>query len=233
MTIPDEYRKSIIMTEDELAQEIIWATDAYCDELFDVGLGECIIAGYSRLVCDVERFRNDDLEPCAKAGNGVFYTHTVRGKRIRYENVDLKNKVLRDIYDKHHERLAILVNKMLEENEFCLIIDGHSFPNDPILGDDLPDFCIGTEDFHTPDILIDVAMKVIESAGYSVEINRPFSGSIVSSEHYKVDKRVMSVMIEVNKKLYLEDGTLIRSKEFERIKAVCGRVVKALAEAVV
>ena len=48
------------------------------------------------------------------------------------------------------------VDESLSANDHCLIIDGHSFPA-LLLTYELeqtafrPDFCLGTDDFHTPE----------------------------------------------------------------------------------
>ena len=43
---------------------------------------------------------------------------------------------------------------------------------------------------------------MFEAFGYRVAIDSPFSGTIVPLKHYHKDKRVESVMIEVNRSLY-------------------------------
>ena len=67
--IPDEYLIGIVMSEEELRQEVVWSTDMYCDELFDTGFGMTVKAPFSRLACDVERFRDDSEE---LFGQGLF-----------------------------------------------------------------------------------------------------------------------------------------------------------------
>ena len=46
--------------------------------------------------------------------------------------------------------------------------------------------------------------------GYSVSINSPFSGTIVPLKHYLKDRRVSSIMIEVNRSLYDDRGGFSR-----------------------
>ncbi|MCL2499095.1 MAG: N-formylglutamate amidohydrolase [Defluviitaleaceae bacterium] len=229
--IPVEYKSGFLLSDDALAREVLWSVDAYCDELFDAGIGKRVVAEYNRLVCDPERFRDDALEENAKKGNGFFYTNTLRGLPLRREDPALKHKVLTQIYDKHHEKLTRAVGEALREFGRCLIIDGHSFSDDPYLGEDLPDFCIGTDACHTPLALAETAVDFLRSFGYTVEVNRPFSGSIVPMAYYGKDKRVTTLMIEVNKRLYLEGATLTKSKDFDKIRKVCIQTIKTLMEA--
>ena len=44
-------------------------TDWYTDELFDFGFGDRLVYPVSRLVCDPERFRDDEREEMAQIGN--------------------------------------------------------------------------------------------------------------------------------------------------------------------
>jgi len=226
--IPKEYLQGICLSEKELHDEIIWSTDSYCDELFYSDFGIPVIAPYSRLACDVERFRDDKKEEGAKNGNGAFYTHTQRGQKFRLYNAALRDKALREIYDLHHKKLTDAVDKVLEENDFCLIIDGHSFNDDPFIGDDLPDFCIGADEYHTPTELVKDVLTFLTDEGYHVGVNYPYSGSMVPMKYYKTDECVLSVMIEVNKRLYLNKGTFDKSDGFDRRRQLCLQVVDSI-----
>ncbi len=81
-----------------------------------------------------------------------------------------------------------------------------------------PNICIGTDEFHTPDWLTDKAMDLFQKAGYSVAVNRPYSGSIVPLYYYQVDKRVASIMIEINRGLYMDEETGLKTPEFSSVK---------------
>jgi len=47
----------------------------------------------------------------------------------------------------------------------------------------------------------------LRSQGFSAEVNRPFAGTLVPSEYYERDARVWSVMIEINRSLYMDEQT--------------------------
>lgn len=223
--IPNEYRGTILLSNDELQREIITMTDAFCDQLYDMpGVGARIIAPVSRLVCDMERFRDDEQEPCAQKGQGLMYTHTQGGRRLREYDNALRDKVLANFYDPHHARLTAAVDAALERYGKCLIIDGHSF-YDP----DMPDFDIGTDSFHTPVQLGDALCKKVEELGFSQIKNVPYSGTITPMKHYGKDKRVASVMIETNRKLYQQVGRFEKNTEFEKIRAVCHELMRCAA----
>ena len=222
--IPDEYRQSILLSDDELRKEIVSMTDAFCDELYNFPGGDIITAPVSRLVCDMERFRDDEHEPCAKKGQGLMYTHTSDGRQLRKYDSALREKVLAEYYDPHHARLTAAVDTALERYGKCLIIDGHSFPDAG-----MPDFDIGTDDFHTPPDLRDALCKRVGDLGFSHAINIPYSGTITPMKHYGKDKRVMSVMIETNRKLYQQPGKFEKNADFEEIRAACRELIRCAA----
>ena len=53
--------------------EMLKLTDWYTDDLFYSENNEMIIAEFSRICCDPERFTDDNLEVMAQYGMGVLY----------------------------------------------------------------------------------------------------------------------------------------------------------------
>lgn len=94
-----------------------------------------------------------------------------------------------------------------------------------------PDFCIGTDEYHTPPQLVDIATQYLERAGYSVAINRPFAGTIVPMAHYHANASVSSLMIEVSRGLYMDEATGEQRPDFEAIASVLRRLLSVLAAA--
>ena len=204
-----------------LHKELLPMTDWYTDELFVNGIGTPIIAPVSRIICDTERFRNDEDEPMAKIGMGVCYriTHDLK----KTWNPCYKQWVLENVYDVHHSKLKEAVDEALLEYNRALILDCHSFspvplPYEPDQNPDRPDICIGTDDFHTPKELIEITYQFFRDKGYSVKINSPYSGTIVPIKHLYKNRKVHSIMIELNRGLYLKGGTKERNDYFPTLK---------------
>ena len=109
-----------------LPHEIEVMTDWFCDELFDCGRDR-IVFPISRLVCDVERFRDDKQEIMADIGMGVTYRCTSTLEHLRSITEDEKGEILSQYYDSHHEKFERAVEKKLRTFGYCLIIDCHSF----------------------------------------------------------------------------------------------------------
>ncbi len=207
--IPDAERGAF---QCDLEDELLKMTDHYCNELF---CGDCpaVVFPVSRLVCDPERFRDDTQESMSAVGMGAVYTRTHNGALLRIVDDKSRDRILRMYYDPHHKALTDAVQAALDRNGCCLIVDGHSFPTKPLpyehdQNPHRPDFCIGTDPYHTPNELIETAARFLKTRGYSTAINAPFSGTLVPMRFYQKDRRVSSIMIEINRGLYMnEDGS--------------------------
>jgi len=233
--IPEQYGRSILLNDKQLWREKRRMTDAFCDDLYDApGFDVRVIAKYSRFVCDVERFRDDNLEARAKHGQGLMYTHTTLGKRLRVYDEQLREQILHEVYDPHHEKLTSAVDNALEKYGKCLIIDGHSFPSltpiKPLGIFTRPDFDIGTDSFHTPDNLRNALCSKVKELGYSVKVNTPFAGAITPMKHYGKDKRVYAVMFETNRRLYMNSKDMTKSADFDKTREVCHKLMQCAAD---
>jgi len=208
---------------EKIDREIIKLTDWFTDDLFSNEIDDAIITPFSRIFCDVERFAEDELEVMSNFGMGVLYEKFDDGKTLREVTQELRKRILKNFYWEHHETLSELVKTRLESNNSCLIVDCHSFPEKALnralnKSSFRPDFNIGTDSCHTPKKLIELSRRYFEELGYSLGIDEPYSGTMVPMEYYKKDGRVKSIMLEVNRKLYLL-GTE-KSEGFEKIKEV-------------
>jgi N-formylglutamate deformylase len=204
---------------DLVENEINLLTDWATDKIFDVAGTKQLIAPFSRIFCDVERFE-DDFEELYKVGRGFFYTHTDTGEILREDIQDSKKNIFEKYYKKHHETFENMVQATLDTNNFSIIIDCHSFTNTPFKTDvdqslDRPDICIGTDDFHTPNWLTNTLISSFDRYGFSSKVNSPYSGTIVPLKFYKKNDSVHSVMIEINRNLYMENNQVIPEKVLE------------------
>jgi len=220
--IPDAVKWQFALDTAELRTEVIKMTDHLTLDLFTAGVPACQIvrATVSRLVVDVERFADDSLEPMSASGMGVVYQQTSDGKPLRHPITVGDRQVLIDTYYKpHHARLSATTQQILEQSGGVLLIDAHSFSSTPLPCETdqqmpRPDICIGTDDFHTPKFLSDAFIAAFEAAGFDVRLNSPFSGAMVPMFHYRKESRLNAVMIEVNRKLYLNEATGLANENF-------------------
>ena len=234
MHIPEAIRAQFVPDDTALAQEVLQVTDAFTDELFDCP-GACrVIFPVSRLVVDVERFSHDPDEPMSRVGQGMIYTKTCMGEPLRRALSEEEHRYLKSAYyAPHHELLRRAVLEELLSGGRALIVDCHSFPSRPLPCDESqdesrPDCCIGTDVFHTPPGLVQAVESALRGSGYSVGINSPYSGSLVPSAYHGKNPNVRSVMIEVNRNLYMDEKTGAKSSDFEAVKDRIQALLKAL-----
>ena len=71
---------------------------------------------------------------------------------------------------------------------------------------------------------------MLESCDYSTARNKPFSGTIVPMKHYQKDRRVQSLMIEINRWLYLGGDYSVDSERVEALIELLRRVGEVLKE---
>jgi len=180
-------------------------TDWYTDELFTMGITShriaAVIGEVSRFDCDLERLIDDPLE---LEGRGILYSkshsHATRSLTAAQQEDFLRH------WCNYRERLR---GDLVPQS---LLIDCHSFPSS--IAD--IDICIGfNNDTSRP---ADETLRRIEQhfrqLGFSVGINTPYSNSIAPEVGFQYE----SVMIEVNKRLYLCEQNFILLPSAERVK---------------
>jgi N-formylglutamate deformylase len=235
--IPAEVRPAILLSDEDLATELLRMTDAYTDELFrlDPRLARTVTFPISRLVVDPERFPDDTVESMASRGMGAIYTRTSDGSPLRaLPDARERHALLAEHYEPHHHALAEAVAEALGGWRGALVVDCHSFPSVPLPYEtdqrrERPEICIGTDPYHSPASLVTAATEVFIGAGFATEIDRPFSGALVPEPFYGRDPRVWAIMIEVNRSLYMDERSGERLPSFDAIAAkVCESTVQVI-----
>jgi N-formylglutamate amidohydrolase len=89
--------------------------------------------------------------------------------------------------------------------------------------------CLGTDDYHTPEWLLDRALDLFRGFFDSVAVNRPYSGSIVP-EDYLRDDRVLSIMVEINRALYMDETTGAKLPCFDGTRIKVRKAITRLVE---
>lgn len=236
--IPDGIRDSLLLSPTELHNELLWMTDWYTDELFALTEKEAISIHYpvSRLVVDPERFPDDSSEPMAARGMGAVYTSTSQGASLRNEPTPIQRSVLIEkFYTPHHTALENAVGLTLDCFGYCLLVDCHSFSSHPLPYEldqqpDRPDICLGTDNFHTPGWLLDSAINILQEHGFRVAINTPFSGALVPASYFNQSKSVIAIMIEINRRMYINELTSEKLPNFEFIATAVQDTVQKLTQ---
>ncbi|HEY0971320.1 MAG TPA: N-formylglutamate amidohydrolase [Gemmatimonadales bacterium] len=234
VTIPADVRPTYGLSGAVLKLELLRMTDRYTDELFalEPALATAVVFPVSRLVVDSERFLDDAMEPMVARGMGVLYTHTSQRTPLRPPpSPTEREQLLAQWYHPHHARLTEAVEAVLLNRGTCLVIDCHSFASAPLpyeldQSPDRPEICLGTDAFHTPSELVEVARRAFEEAGFSVALDRPFAGALVPLRYYQRAPRVRALMVEVNRGLYMDEATGARLEGFAGVQLRLAQVLR-------
>jgi N-formylglutamate amidohydrolase len=226
-------KEGYCVTDEILNQEILKLTDWYTDDLFENETDVSIKAPFSRIFCDTERFSDDTQEVMAQFGMGVLYEKTDAGGPLRTITPALRQHILDNYYWQHHNKLTNSVKLQLQEYGTASIVDCHSFPYKPIIraldkSSFRPDFNIGTDPFHTPQKWIDASIAFFEEKGYSLGVDKPYEGSIVPMDYYQKNKNVHSIMLEINRALYLVEPSNDKSNQYQKTKQVVQEFLQLL-----
>lgn len=214
--IPENIKSQLLLNSDELRQELDLITDSLTNQLaqraYQLSQSKPWIFEnqVSRLVFDPERFP-DETEVMNQVGMGVVYTNTSDLKRLRDISEAESQRIVDDFFKPYSFAFQELVTERLKMVNRVVIVDLHSYP--PKASDyelfkesPRPELCIGVDDFHTPNWLIDFVKAAFSGLG-NIDINTPFVGTYVPLAYYSKDSRVLSTMLELRRDLYLTDLT--------------------------
>ena len=205
LEIPNSFKKRLIIDNKNFIKENIFISDYRIDEFIPKKFPNIVKFNYSRLFCDVERYLDDEQEEMSKYGMGAIYSKDSNNKEFIKLDNKYKQFIINNYYKKHHEELDSKVEELLIKYNECFIIDLHSFSdefvNKMFNKKNNPDICIGINKSNYDINILEKTINHFNSYGYSVMINSPYSGSIISNKY----PEVKSIMIEVNKRIYLDD----------------------------
>ena len=192
-------------------KEAVSRTDILTDRLFATTnqMVTPMVYDRSRLWCDVERLNPDPLD-----GVGMGFCPDRLGRFTRTVGPALAAEI-RESYDSWRRVCMETVA------DGSLVIDCHSFT--PETGCAV-DVCIGVNDDQSrpDDETLDWIRSQFEKVGIRVSLNDPYTNSIVFHDRHK------SVMLEINKKLYLKDNLMEPRPDWYRVGNVIQKVYKGL-----
>ena len=210
-----------------LYKDCLDCADLYVDKLFSYEKARRIVFPVSRMCVDVERYADDKKEIMAKYGRGVCYTVLNDGKTVYRNSFDTH---LMEDYLNYHKDLDNLCKwyKLREDEPF--IIDCHSFNQKPFSFDlcqDIKerdvDICFGFNE-ELPKELKDILENWCKDCAYSFSYNKPYSGAMTCPSCNN------SLMIEVNKRVYLCGDNITPKADFYKVNNNMNRLIKYIDE---
>ncbi len=201
LKVTKKFKKKLLLSTKEFNEENYFMCDYRIDKCTPF-ISNKIIFKYSRIMCDVERYRDEKLEEMNKYGMGYIYEYTSLKKKILDIDKNYR-KYIDKIYEKHHKKIYNKVTQILNKYNECILIDLHSYSDETVKRvfnkENNPDICLGVNNYYDK-VLLEKTISYFNKYGYSTKINYPYSGSLLPNE-YIDDKRIKSMMIEVNKRV--------------------------------
>lgn len=236
INIPEQLRSQIILPDNELVEQLRLLTDWHTEELYSPIVecgGSAVVFNLSRFIVDPERFEDDSQEVMAKRGMGVIYRSTTDQKPLRRTLSAEETAELIGHYRYHHQLLTDMTEKIRAKFGFCILIDCHSYPEHALTYEisptaERPEICIGTDSFHTPALVTEVIEDLSHQAGYSVGLDKPFTGTLVPMKFYKKDPAVISVMLEINRSIYMDESTSSKNSGFNKTRSLIADICSSL-----
>lgn len=221
--LPSSFYTRLLVDKEKIEKENIFVSDYLVDRLVPSGCDNVLKFNYSRLFCDVERFLDDELEVMSKLGMGAIYTKDSDGNIFIDVDKDYKDDVIVNYYVPFHELIDRAVENVVNDYGKCYFIDLHSFSDEFVLkvlnkGNN-PDICIGFEEDYIDEDFLDYTVNFFRGKGYSVAINYPYNGTLIPNICYKnKDIKINSIMIEINKRVYLNNNISINEEKFNKLQ---------------
>ena len=74
-------------------------------------------------------------------------------------------------------------------------------------------------------------LRRLRARAFSLTVDAPFAGALVPLSSYRKDRRVLSVMVEVNRRVYMDEHSGLRGHDFDQVCAAVGRLIVTAAAA--
>ena len=140
------------------------------------------------------------------------------------------------LYRPYHRALEGLIEATLRDFGAAFVLDCHSMPSvggptDRDRGAPRPDIVLGDRFGASckPDV-VETAERILRDLGFSVRRNEPYAGAFTTAHYGQPGKRVHALQIEVNRRLYMNEATVARSRDLPRLKKKMNSFIAAMAE---
>lgn len=227
--------------------------DAFVDELYADAPkfgAHLVVAHVPRAYIDLNR-GPDELDPAiirgAKrrgsnpriaVGLGVIPRVVGENKVIRTGKMTLSsaNERIGKYYVPYHNCLADRLAVLRAELGMAILFDCHSMPNRaldnaPLVNGKRPDVILGNRFGAASDRwILDATSKVFETAGFVVAHNAPFSGGFITQHYGRPTRGIHAIQIEINRSIYMNEETICRSPDFQKVCGVMSSITQELAK---
>lgn len=227
------------------AERVRVAADTHVEDLFsfapDIG-APLLKAHFPRSFLDVNRSRLDmDVQmvegpwpypvrnsPTAQRGMGLMWRYAWGNELMhdRLLSVEQAESRIARYWQPYHCQLAALLNavyarfgRVYHINCHSMTAVGHAISSDPA-GTVRADICLGNLNgtSASPE-LVQIISDTLRARGLDVALNKPFKGAELTECYSNPQHNRHSIQFEINRGLYMDEGTRNRSGGYADLKA--------------
>ena len=182
----------------------------------------------------------DPVTPSRKTEQGIgLLWRIARGGAPMYDRkltVDEVRQRIERWYLPYHAALAAAIDAQHRAFGAVWHINCHSMPavgdanaDDP--GRPRADFVLGDRDGTTCEsVFTDLVARTVRGMGYSVAVNDPYKGVELVRRHGRPSERRHSLQIELNRRLYMDEETLLPNAHYADLETDLERLIAAVAD---
>lgn len=227
--------------------------DAFVDELFASApeFGAPLIAArYPRAFVDLNRSANDldpalisgvankSRSPRINAGLGVIPRVVSDSRSIIHGKLSMREAQTRisSVYFPYHAVLSDILHETRDRSGMAILIDCHSMPHDALVGSPLvngtrPEIVLGDRfGASCSRWIMDAAVDIFSSAGFSVARNAPFAGGYITQAYGRPAQNLHTLQIEIDRSLYMDEKAIEKNGGFDWTCERLRTITAALAQ---
>ncbi len=140
------------------------------------------------------------------------------------------------LYRPYHRALEGLIEATLHDFGAAFVLDCHSMPSvggptDRDRGTPRPDIVLGDRfGASCEPAVVETAERILRDLDLTVRRNEPYAGAYTTAHYGQPGKRVHALQIEVNRRLYMNEATVARSRDLPRLRRKMNHFIAAMAE---
>lgn len=179
------------------------------------------------------------LEPTvAKSGLGLFKSKSRYGEALQERKLTVAEAQARldKYYRPYHRELASVMDRMLSAHGFyyqlsCHCMSAVGAPTHADAGKERMDFCLGNlRGTSSSADFIEFIAEVIRAQGFTCSVNTPYTGGELNRRYGDAGGTRESVMVEINKKRFMDVASFHKNEGFDAIQQVAGEVLRAVTQ---
>ena len=226
---------------------LMYDVDRFIDQMYESTLNQYniprVLTGYHRYVVDCNRWTTDvdcdsvegSTNPSGSHPTGLHWIKTTAGFVLIKKplNQELHKTIVKKYYEGFFREIDSLYDSWNQKKvKQTYHLDLHSMPSrgtkahrDP--GEDRADIVIGNEVGKTAtQEWTEKVSAAYRNQGFSVRLNYPYTGGTIVEKYGRLDQGHQALMIELNRKLYMDEKTKqIIPEKAEAVKRRLNKVV--------